>query len=201
MENELAADVRRLRREVAATTTYLEERRQVTVGLVVALVGLVLGMCLPWVVQHEPIVTEGRWTEGGVTGWVDGWLLLGQGVTDPEMWPFAVATSGTLVLAVLVARLLQRLDAGPVTAVRAVAWIGVVGLSLTWLVLVLGDWTAGAGVVVAAASCLVAALSAHRIASFAPRVLVAAPTPAAVSLLESGPIRASAAPEEPTPTE
>lgn len=195
MADDLSSELRLLRRQVATLQERAEERRRASFGLVLAFVGLFGSMFLPWVLEHEPLVFETRRAYGGVTSWVDGWLLLGQAVEEFGQGGvlFAVAFAGILLLAVLVAVLLFRLSAGLATWVRTMGWVGVFGLGVLWLFLLSAPSASGPGLLVAVLGSWATALSAQAVLRFGPPVEIA-PDTRATSLLDS-PIRATPPPE------
>lgn len=192
-----AVEVRRLRRQLADVIEHTEHARRATAGLVVALVGLVGGLCLPWVTRYEAFEVGTGGLEGGVTASLDGWFVLGTSVVafGEGGWTTLVATLGTLVLAVYVAVLLRN-PASPVArTVTVLGWVGAVGLTLTGLALAFGSGDVGPGPLVAAAASLVAALTGRSLRRLRP-LADDRPVPTAMSLLDTGAIKATPPPEE-----
>lgn len=199
-ETPQSAEIRQLRRQLGDLREHQHRSRRASVGLAVALVGLVGGLCVPWAIEHEPYsgTTIGDGVDGsygGVTAWFDGWLLMGASVETMSEggWAFLIATLGPLVLAAFAARVLWKLESSLATAVMVLGWVGAVGLSLTWIALMLGNLDAGPGPLVAAAASLVAAITGRSVRSLRP---VTPTVPTALSLLGSGGIRATPAPPE-----
>lgn len=197
-ETSHTAEVRQLRRQLRDLGEHTERSRRASVGLVVALVGLIGGLCLPWLTRYEPydVGTEGL--DGGVTQGLDGWLVLGvsvQGFGDGG-WATLIATLGPVALAVCVAVVLRDLGSSLATTVMVLGWVGAVGLTLTWIALMAGSADAGPGPVVAAAASLVAAVTGRSVRALQPLPSAVPAVPTASSLLGSGAVRATAPPPE-----
>lgn len=199
MDDDVTGEMRRIRRRLEDLARDVERARRANGGLVIALVGLVGGMSLPWMLAFEPYRAEGADLSGGVTEWFDGWLMLAESVQHMGEggWAIVIATVGPMVLAALVAVLLTRPGRSLARAVQVVGWVGTVGLGLTWVVSWFGaDLRGGAGIPVTALAALAAAVSARSVRDL---TLSAAPAPTAASLLSAGAVRATPAPppEEP----
>ena len=191
--------LRELRRELGRVQSDTERARKATAGLVVALVGLLGSLCLPWFMIREPLDREsdGMSWEGGIQSWFDGWLVLGEAVDGIEEggWLVVIPVLGVVLLAVLVGVLLVNLGSSLAKAVTRVGWVGVVGLTGLWLFSRMGDADGvGTGLPVAVVASLVAALSAHAVRDLRPRQDRAVPSAGAV--LAAPTIRATPPPED-----
>lgn len=190
-----AAEIRALQRQIGDLRDHLQRSRRASVGLMVALVGLVGGLSMPWVTRYETVSVDARGLDGGVTAWIDGWVVIGVSLGDLGSggWTTAIAALGPVVLAVMVAIVLSDLGPSLAKAVAVLGWVGAVGLPLTWIALAAGAADAGPGPLVAAAGSVVAAVTARSLPLLRPLV----PTiPTAVSLLDSGAIRATPPPSQ-----
>ncbi len=197
-ETPYAAEIRRLHRQLGDLRDHAERTRRASAGLVVALVGLIGGLCLPWLTRYEPYEVTTSGLDGGVTQWLDGWLVLGVSVEGfgEGGWAMLVATLGPLALAVCVAVVLRDLRSGLARTVVVLGWVGAVGLTLTWIALTAGSGDPGPGPVVAAAASLVAAVTGRSVRE-TQLLSPAEPTvPTALSLLESDAIRATPPPAD-----
>lgn len=176
-------DLRELRRELGRLKVDTERARKATAGLLLALVGLVGCLCLPWFLIREPLQQEYFAWEGGIHSWFDGWLVLGEGLEDLDEggWLGAVPVLGVVLLAVLVAVLLVTLRSSLASAVVRVGWVGVFGLTGLWIYFQMGDADGtGTGLPVGAAASLVAVLSARSVRDLRPRQERAVPSAGAL---------------------
>lgn len=187
MDDPHLTELRELRGRLTDLETRVEKGRRITAGLVLALVGLLGGLSLPWAITTRSADADTPGVDGGITTWLDGWLFFARAVEDLSAgWPFLLAAVVSMVLAVLVAVLLRSLSHGVATAVVVLGGLGVVGLTLMWvasLSAVLSS--AGSGLLVAAVASLVAALSAWSVRRL-PSLATPPPPPPATSSAPDG---------------
>lgn len=195
-------EVRQLRIRLADLETRIEAGRRITAGLVFALVGLLVGFSLPWVMTTRSAYDDIVGVDNGITTWLDGWMLFGKAVGDLGVgWLFLPATVLPMVLAVLVVILLRSLSHRVAMAVVVLGWVGFVGLTLTWVASLSAVFSsAGSGLLVAAGASIVAALSGwsvRRMPLPAGRVAQTAATGLSPARIQTPP---PPPPPEPTPT-
>lgn len=158
------AEIRQLQRRLSDLEARAEGTRRATVGLVVALVGLLVGLSLPWfMAEPDPLVPDGfSGVDGGVTAWVDGWLVTTFG--GDYGWVAVVMALTPLALAALVAVLLPGLEAALARVVVVLGSLTAAGLLLMWLLSFgSGGIQPGSGMLVTACAAVVAAVSANSV--------------------------------------
>jgi hypothetical protein len=191
-EDDLGARVLRLERKVVAEQARCDKLRQVTAGMVLSIVGLIVSTFLPWLVdgsrdyQSLSVPLDG----GGVTVWSDGWGYASRGMEGGGDASFllVVAVLAPVLLAVCGFVLLVFPGTRLAVGTAIFGWCAGAGFGWCYLLFSLageGTERSGSGVLAAGSSAVALAIAAQAMRSallrYPPDEELLAPT--AISLL------------------